>query len=222
MKDELLIDTTLIKPEDWQTFEKFELKQYVLWEHPETGASIALLDFPKGSGIPEKHSHASNQFMYCFEGHYEYTDSKLELKPGSFYGNPKDNPHGPTIAHERSILLEFYDGPHYYEMPNYHTDSTIGKITGDQSNQNTYLVLAKTNSPSIEENTAEHQAHKQFLSTINGDEYGYSSILSADNEAQGEGVTYLVKANSTSEAESIVKKDPLHHIYTDLKIQRLK
>jgi len=40
--------------------------------------------------------------------------------------NPKDNPHGPTIAHERSLLIEIYDGPHYYEKPVFHTDQTIG------------------------------------------------------------------------------------------------
>ena len=75
---------------------------------------------------PAKHTHASNQFMYCLEGDYEYTDSGLRLRPGSFYMNPKDHPHGPTLAHERSVLIEIYDGPHYYEKPEYHTDETIG------------------------------------------------------------------------------------------------
>jgi 2,4'-dihydroxyacetophenone dioxygenase len=42
--------------------------------------------------------------------------------------NPRDHPHGPTMAHERSVLVEIYDGPHYYEMPGYHTDATIGKV----------------------------------------------------------------------------------------------
>ena len=56
----------------------------------------------------------------------EYPDVGLRLTPGSFYMNPKDNPHGPTIAHEPSVLIEIYDGPHYYEKPEYHTDETIG------------------------------------------------------------------------------------------------
>ena len=87
---------------------------------------IALLEFDKGGRIPVKHTHASNQFMYCLSGDYEYTDVGLRLKPGSYYMNPKDHPHGPTIAHEKSVLIEIYDGPHYYEKPVFHTDETIG------------------------------------------------------------------------------------------------
>ena len=128
MTREVLIKKGDLDPARWQQFEKIGLKQYVLWTHPETGASITLLEFPAGSGIPEKHAHASNQFMYCLEGKYEYTDSQLTLEPGDFYMNPKDHPHGPTMAHERSVLVEIYDGPHYYEMPGYHTDATIGKV----------------------------------------------------------------------------------------------
>ncbi len=84
------------------------------------------MEFRKDGRIPVKHSHASNQFMYCLSGDYEYTDSKLRLRAGSFYMNPKDHPHGPTIAHEDSVLIEIYDGPHYYEKPVFHTDATIG------------------------------------------------------------------------------------------------
>jgi 2,4'-dihydroxyacetophenone dioxygenase len=40
----------------------------------------------------------------------------------------KDHPHGPTLAHERSVLIEIYDGPHYYEKPIFHTDETIGEF----------------------------------------------------------------------------------------------
>ena len=101
---------------------------YKLWENPRTHASIALFECPKGAGVPTRHVHASNQFMYCLEGKYEYTDSQLTLEPGDFYMNPRDHPHGPTMAHERSVLVEIYDGPHYYEMPGYHTDATIGKV----------------------------------------------------------------------------------------------
>jgi 2,4'-dihydroxyacetophenone dioxygenase len=128
MTREVLIKKGDRDPARWQQFEKIGLKQYVLWTHPETGASITLLEFPAGTGIPEKHAHASNQFMYCLEGKYEYTDSQLTLEPGDFYMNPRDHPHGPTMAHERSVLVEIYDGPHYYEMPGYHTDATIGKV----------------------------------------------------------------------------------------------
>lgn len=123
---EVLIDTTTLDPDKWIDFPEYGFRQYFLWKHPTTGASIALLDFAVGGGIPVKHSHASNQFMYCLEGEYSYTDSEMILKPGSFYMNPKDHPHGPTTALKRSLLVEVYDGPHYYEKPVFHTDETIG------------------------------------------------------------------------------------------------
>ena len=123
---ELLIDTLALDPAQWLDFPEYGFKQYFLFKNPATGASIALLDFEQGGRIPVKHSHASNQFMYCLAGDYEYTDTKLRLKAGSFYMNPKDHPHGPTVAHERSLLIEIYDGPHYYAKPSFHTDATIG------------------------------------------------------------------------------------------------
>ncbi|WGD29733.1 cupin domain-containing protein [Ancylobacter sp. WKF20] len=123
---EVLIDTTTLDPDKWIDFPEYGFRQYFLWKHPTTGASIALLDFAAGGGIPVKHSHASNQFMYCLEGEYSYTDSAMVLQPGSFYMNPKDHPHGPTTALKRSLLVEVYDGPHYYEKPVFHTDETIG------------------------------------------------------------------------------------------------
>ncbi|MFC0582911.1 cupin domain-containing protein [Micrococcoides hystricis] len=123
---ELLIHQTELKDEEWIDYPEYGFRQYFLYKNPETGASIALLDYDKGGNIPVKHTHASNQFMYCLEGDYEYTDTGLRLKPGSFYMNPKDHPHGPTLAHEKSLLIEIYDGPHYYETPEYHTEETIG------------------------------------------------------------------------------------------------
>jgi len=50
------------------------------------------------------------------------------LKPGSFYMNPKGHPHGPTKAHEDSLMIEMYDGPHYFKRPVYHSDKTVGPI----------------------------------------------------------------------------------------------
>ena len=115
-------------PDKWVDLEKTGMRIQTLWENPETGASIAFLDAPAGAGIPTKHSHASNQFMFCIEGEYEYTDSGLKLGPGAFYMNPKGHPHGPTRAHSRCLLLEIYDGPHYFELPEFHTEETVGKI----------------------------------------------------------------------------------------------
>ena len=125
---EVMIRTQDLDPAKWLDFPEYGFRQYFLWKNTDTGASIALLDYQKGGRIPVKHAHASNQFMYCLEGDYEYTDSRLRLTAGSFYMNPKDHPHGPTIAHERSLLIEIYDGPHYYEKPVFHTDETIGGL----------------------------------------------------------------------------------------------
>jgi|SRR5579875_3247654 len=125
---ERLVHATDFRDEEWIDYPDYGFRQYFLHKNSETGASIALLEYEKGGRIPTKHTHASNQFMYCLEGDYEYTDSGLRLLPGSFYANPKDHPHGPTLAHERSVLIEIYDGPHYYEKPEYHTDETIGEF----------------------------------------------------------------------------------------------
>ena len=109
---------------------------YFLWKNEETSATVALLDFEEGGGVPMKHTHASNQFMYCLDGEYAYTDSDLVLTKGSFYMNPKDHPHGPTVARKRSLLIELYDGPHYYEKPSFHTDETIGDFLKNDESEN--------------------------------------------------------------------------------------
>ncbi len=98
------------------------LSEKMLWRDEETGASIALIRFRKGVGIPEKHLHTSNQFMYCLEGAYSYTESGILLRPGSFYWNPKGNVHGPTMALEDTVFLEVFDGSHYPQRPNFYTN----------------------------------------------------------------------------------------------------
>ena len=98
------------------------VSEKMLWRNEETGASIALIRFAKGASIPEPHLHASNQFMFCLQGHYEYTATGVTLRPGSFYCNPKGNVHGPTLAHEETIVVEIYDGPHYPQKPSWYTD----------------------------------------------------------------------------------------------------
>jgi 2,4'-dihydroxyacetophenone dioxygenase len=80
------------------------------------------IKFAKGAGIPQPHYHSSNQFMFCLQGRYEYTATGVVLTPGSFYCNPKGNVHGPAVAHEETIVLEVYDGPHYPEKPPWYTD----------------------------------------------------------------------------------------------------
>jgi 2,4'-dihydroxyacetophenone dioxygenase len=120
-------------PDDagWVTVPKTGgMRVYTYWEDKKSGASIALLDVPEGAEIPIRHRHASNQFMYCIEGTYEYLNPGLVLEKGTFYMNPKGNPHGPTLARTRCLLLEIYDGPHYFELPSFHTKDTVGKIAG--------------------------------------------------------------------------------------------
>lgn len=125
---ETMVNTAELDPTKWIDFPEYGFRQYFLFKNEATGSSVAILEYQPGGRIPVKHSHASNQFMYCLEGEYEYIDSRLTLTPGMFYTNPKDHPHGPTIAHKFSRLIEIYDGPHYYEKPVFHTDETIGDM----------------------------------------------------------------------------------------------
>ena len=60
--------------------------------------------------------------MYCLKGHYEYTSTGVALRAGSFYCNPKGNVHGPTLAHEETVVVEIYDGPHYPERPSWYSN----------------------------------------------------------------------------------------------------
>ncbi|MFY1702748.1 cupin domain-containing protein [Micromonospora sp. WMMA1923] len=99
------------------------LSHKMLWRDDETGASIALVRFQAGSGIPSAHAHASNQFMYCLAGRYTYQPTGITLVPGSFYWNPKGSVHGPTLAEQESVLLEVYDGPHYPTQPDWYTST---------------------------------------------------------------------------------------------------
>ncbi len=126
---ELLISNP--DPDNWVYIELTGLSVNLLWENEETGATISLLKAPKGSGVPLAHRHASNQFMYCLEGEYEYTETNLILKAGAFYMNPKGHPHGPTRANADSLLIEIYDGPHYFETPEFHTEETVGRVQSE-------------------------------------------------------------------------------------------
>lgn len=117
--DEILLQSADL---EWRPKSLPGLYEKMLWRNEETGASIAMIKFEKGSSIPKPHSHASNQFMFCFSGRYEYTATGVTLVAGSFYCNPKGNVHGPTIAHEDTVVLEIYDGPHYPQVPDWYTN----------------------------------------------------------------------------------------------------
>lgn len=118
------VDEVLLATDDipWREKSLPGLYEKMLWRAENDEGSIALIKFNKGVSIPAPHSHPSNQFMFVLKGHYEYTATGVELKEGSFYWNPKGNVHGPTIAHEETIFLEIYDGPHYPERPSWYTD----------------------------------------------------------------------------------------------------
>lgn len=107
---------------EWRPKSLAGVFEKMLWRDEATGASMALIKFAKGASIPKPHLHASNQFMYCLSGKYEYTATGVTLLPGSFYCNPKGNVHGPTLAHEETVVFEIYDGPHYPQMPEWYTD----------------------------------------------------------------------------------------------------
>jgi 2,4'-dihydroxyacetophenone dioxygenase len=107
---------------DWRPKSLADIHEKMFWRDESTGASIALIRIERGVGIPEPHLHASNQFMFSLSGRYEYTATGRVLTGGSFYWNPKGNVHGPTIAHEETVFLEIYDGPHYPERPSWYTD----------------------------------------------------------------------------------------------------
>jgi 2,4'-dihydroxyacetophenone dioxygenase len=113
------LDEVLIQSRDlpWREKSLKGVSEKMLWRDEATGASIALIRFAKGCGIPQPHLHAANQFMYCLEGRYEYTSTGVVLTPGCFYWNPKGNVHGPAIAHEDTVVVEMYDGPHYPQRP---------------------------------------------------------------------------------------------------------
>ncbi len=117
--EEILVDTAKVP---WREKSLKGIFEKMLWRDEATGASIAMIKFAKGAGIPQPHYHSSNQFMICLSGRYEYTATGVTLTPGSFYCNPKGNVHGPAVAHEDTVMIEIYDGPHYPEKPSWYTD----------------------------------------------------------------------------------------------------
>lgn len=114
---EVLLDADSI---NWEEKSLPGLSQKMLWRNEQTGASIALVRFEQGVGIPSSHAHASNQFMFCLSGRYRYVPTGVTLTPGSFYWNPNGFVHGPTVADEPSVLLEIYDGAHYPVKPDWY------------------------------------------------------------------------------------------------------
>src|ERR1700675_1999979 len=91
--DEILLQTDTMP---WREKSLKGVSEKMLWRNEATGASIALIKCDKGAGIPAPHYHASNQFMICLQGRYEYTKTGVPLTAGSFYSTPKGNVHAPA------------------------------------------------------------------------------------------------------------------------------
>ena len=70
--EEILVDTDKVP---WREKSLKGISEKMLWRNEETGASIAMIKFAKGAGIPQPHYHSSNQFMFCLQGRYEYTST---------------------------------------------------------------------------------------------------------------------------------------------------
>lgn len=124
LNGEKVVDTNAM---EWEGKSLEGLGDKMLFRNEETGATIALIRFAKGTGIPVAHEHASNQFMFILSGLYSYTESGITLKPGDFYANQKGNFHGPTMALEDTVFLEIYDGPHYPSRPVFYDNDEDAK-----------------------------------------------------------------------------------------------
>ena len=77
--DEILIQTDALP---WREKSLKGVSEKMLWRNEATGASIALIKFDKALGIPAPHYHASNQFMFCLKGRYEYTENRRDADGG--------------------------------------------------------------------------------------------------------------------------------------------
>jgi len=117
-----LLEEILVQTADmpWREKSLAGVHEKMLFRNEDSGASVALIKFAKGASIPTPHMHASNQMMFCLKGKYEYTSTGITLVAGSFYCNPKGSVHGPTLAHEETVVVEIYDGPHYPQRPDWY------------------------------------------------------------------------------------------------------
>ena len=81
--EELLIQSEALP---WREKSLKGISEKMLWRDEQTGASIALIKFAEGAGIPQPHYHASNQFMFCLKGKYEYTGRPVQTGRCSIAG----------------------------------------------------------------------------------------------------------------------------------------
>ncbi|MBN2335254.1 hypothetical protein JXL21_06805 [Candidatus Bathyarchaeota archaeon] len=90
-----------------------DVKQKVLWEDQNTGATLALVKFPKG--VADKiHSHPeAEQITIGLTGELLMPpgNSPMKVKPNMLVTASKGGKHGATEFTEESVVLFFWDGP---------------------------------------------------------------------------------------------------------------
>ena len=87
-----------------------DVKQHTLWEDKKSGATLALVKFPKG--VADKiHSHTeANQIIIGLSGEAEMPNGIMPLLPNNVMTISKGVKHGATKFTKESILLIFWDG----------------------------------------------------------------------------------------------------------------
>jgi mannose-6-phosphate isomerase-like protein (cupin superfamily) len=87
------------------------VQQSTLWEDNKTGATLALMKFPKG--VADKiHSHPeANQITIGLTGEVEMPNGIMPLSSNMVVTASKGGKHGATNFTKESILLFFWDGP---------------------------------------------------------------------------------------------------------------
>jgi len=82
------------------------VKEKILWENPETGATIIMIKYPEGV-VGRNHTHTkSNEAGYYLQGEVEGQNVT-----GLFGVNPKGVEHGKARFTKETTVILSYDGP---------------------------------------------------------------------------------------------------------------
>jgi len=106
-----------LKDIDWENptrgYYLTEVKEKILWEDKNTGATLVLLRLPEGiADKPHSHSEA-NQIAIGLSGEIEAAPggAVVPLQADMVFFTPKGEKHGGGRFTKESILLHFWDGP---------------------------------------------------------------------------------------------------------------
>ena len=111
------MEDTVLEPEDMQWLDApigTGAKLAILKTDRDTGGITALVKVAKGWQV-EEHRHTANESSYLIAGEIEYGDRTIGA--GTFWYNPKGNPHGPFKAKKDSVFLASFDGPPFENTP---------------------------------------------------------------------------------------------------------